>query len=226
LTLEEAKDKNKKNREASLRSDGGNATPKQVETPRRNGWKQSPKYAVYMANRLKMEKVHAIIGLLEHGWSHRSIARELGIDRGTVSRYDRLRREGSKPAISTPGSDAPDTPNPAKATPGSSWGPKPAIPTPGTAPGRASLCEPFREVITGYLEAGLHGQRIWQDLRYEHGFTGSYSSVNGSSAGSAPLGLFPSAVYQQSPARRFRSTSAPAHGWSRARGGAVPMSFA
>jgi len=33
----------------------------------------------------------AIIGLLEHGWSHRRIARELGIDRGTVSRYDRLR---------------------------------------------------------------------------------------------------------------------------------------
>jgi len=66
-----------------------------------------------------------------------------------VSRYDRLRREVSKPAISTP----------------------------GTAQSRASLCEPFREVITGYLEAGLHGQRIWQDLRYEHGFTGSYSSV-------------------------------------------------
>jgi len=126
-----------------------------------------------------MEKVHAIIGLLEHGWSHRRIARELGIDRGTVSRYDRLRRDGSKPAIPTPGSDTPGTSNPAKATPGSgsSWDPKPAIPTPGTAPGRASLCEPFREVITGYLEAGLHGQRIWQDLRYEHGFTGSYSSV-------------------------------------------------
>jgi len=137
------------------------------------------KKEVYMANRLKMEKAHAIIGLLEHGWSHRRIARELGIDRGTVSRYDRLRREGSKAAIPAPGSDTSGTSNPAKATPGSgsSWDPKPAIPTPGTAPGRASLCEPFREVITGYLEAGLHGQRIWQDLRYEHGFTGSYSSV-------------------------------------------------
>jgi len=67
-----------------------------------------------------MEKVHAIIGLLEHGWSHRRIARELGIDQGTVSRYDRLWREDSKAAISTPGS-------------GSSWDPKSAIPTPGMA---------------------------------------------------------------------------------------------
>jgi len=52
-----------------------------------------------MANRLKMEKVQAIMGLLEHGGSHRRIARELGIDRDTVSRYDRLRHEGSKTAI-------------------------------------------------------------------------------------------------------------------------------
>jgi len=102
-----------------------------------------------MANRLKMEKVYAIIWLLEHGWSHRRIARELGIDRGTVSRYARLRRKCSKPAISTP----------------------------GTASGRLSLCDPFREIIMEYLEIGLQGQRIWQDLSYEHGFTDSYSSV-------------------------------------------------
>jgi len=97
-----------------------------------------------------METVHAIIGLLEHGWSHHRIVRELGIDRGTVSRYDRLRREGSKSAIVTPGSDAPDTSNPAKATPwsGLSWNPKSAIPTLGTALGRLSLCYPSCGVIT------------------------------------------------------------------------------
>ncbi len=53
-----------------------------------------------MANQLKMVMVQAIIGLLEQGWSHRRIARELGIHRETVARYDRLRH--SKPANPTP----------------------------------------------------------------------------------------------------------------------------
>jgi len=46
-----------------------------------------------MANQLKMAMVQAIIALLEQGWSQRRIARELGIHRETVTRYDRLRRE-------------------------------------------------------------------------------------------------------------------------------------
>ena len=56
-----------------------------------------------MANGLKMAVRHAVIALLERGWSHRRIARELQVHRETVARYDRLRK--SKPAISTPGSD-------------------------------------------------------------------------------------------------------------------------
>ena len=47
-----------------------------------------------MANQLKMAMVEAIIALLERGWSYRRIARELGIHRETVARYDRLRRAG------------------------------------------------------------------------------------------------------------------------------------
>ena len=54
-----------------------------------------------MANVLKMAKKHAIIGLLESGWSYRRIARELCVDRETVARYDKLRRVN--PAISTAG---------------------------------------------------------------------------------------------------------------------------
>jgi len=50
-----------------------------------------------MANQLKMAMIHAIITLLERGWSYRRIARELGIHRETVARYDRLRR---KPVVS------------------------------------------------------------------------------------------------------------------------------
>jgi transposase len=58
--------------------------------------------------------------------------------------------------------------------------PKPAIsptnPPPGIS-GPTSLCEPFRKVIEDALESGLTCQRIWQDLRTEHGFTGGYDSV-------------------------------------------------
>jgi len=104
-----------------------------------------------MAHRLKMAKIHAIEALLRLGWSHRRIARELGVHRETVSRYDRLR--GSKPAISTPGSD------------------------PHTECGRKSHCEAFRDLIEQRLQQGLSAQRIFQDLRVETGFAGSYSSV-------------------------------------------------
>jgi len=137
-----------------------------------------------MANRLKMAKIHAIIGLLEQGWSYRRIARELGVDRETVARYDRLR---SKPAIPSPGSELPWNPNPAISPSGSKLprSPNAAIPTAGSLledlvfpasghpAGRDSLCEPFRETIGKKLDQGLSAHRIWQDLVSESGFTGS-----------------------------------------------------
>ncbi len=43
--------------------------------------------------------------------------------------------------------------------------------------GPASRREPFRAVIVAALERGLSSQRIWQDLRAEHGFNGGYDSV-------------------------------------------------
>jgi transposase len=118
-----------------------------------------------MANVLKMAKKHAIIGLLESGWSYRRIARELYVDRETVARYDSLRR--ANPAIPPPGSSYPDSSNPAIPTPGSPVG----------SAGRYSLCKPFTGEIRKKLDQGLSGQRIFQDLCQEHGFTGSYSSV-------------------------------------------------
>ena len=118
-----------------------------------------------LENVLKMAKVHAIIGLLEQHWSYRRISRELGVDRETVSRYARLRRERkSKPAIPTPwfrGSSLPEL----------------LFPVPGLSPGRASQCETLREVINAKLELGLSAQRIFQDIVIEYGFSGSYSSV-------------------------------------------------
>lgn len=43
--------------------------------------------------------------------------------------------------------------------------------------GPKSDCEPFREVILEKVAQGLSGTRIYQDLRADHGFTSSYSSV-------------------------------------------------
>jgi transposase len=118
-----------------------------------------------MANQLKMAMVEAIIALLARGWSYRRIARELGVHRETVARYDRLGRQvASKPAISTPGSP-PGRPS------------KPAISTPGSASGRQSHCAPYAALIEAKLDVGLTAQRIYQDLRCETDFSGSYSSV-------------------------------------------------
>jgi transposase len=111
-----------------------------------------------MANQLKVAVVHAIIGLLERGWSYRRIARELGVHRETVARYDRLRRlADSKPANVTPGSA------------GLGW--------PDRSLGPPSLCQPFETVIKQKRDEGLSAQRIFQDLVVEYGFDGSYSSV-------------------------------------------------
>jgi transcriptional regulator with XRE-family HTH domain len=73
-----------------------------------------------MANRLKMARVQSILSLHAQGWSGRRIARELGVDRETVSRYVQLEQQSavrceleaggvSKPAnapILAPGSPA------------------------------------------------------------------------------------------------------------------------
>lgn len=130
-----------------------------------------------MSNRLKMANIHAIIGLLEQNWSYRRIARELGVDRETVARYDRLRRNRSNPAIVTPGSELSEDPNPAISTAGSLLEDVLFIQTSGHPPGRPSQCDPFKETILKRLDEGLSAQRIWQDLVGEVGFAASYSSV-------------------------------------------------
>lgn len=103
-----------------------------------------------MANQLKMAQALAIQALVERGWSYRRIARELGVHRETVARYA---REGG-------------------------WtGSKPAKAPTGDPASRRSTCEPHRELIEGMLDRGLSAQRIWQDLRTEHGVEISYYAV-------------------------------------------------
>jgi transposase len=156
-----------------------------------------------MANRLKMTKVQAVVALFEQGWSRRRIAEELKIDRETVARYLERWQE-AKPAIVHTGSQAENDAKPAIVHTGAEANreAKPAdvptrsspasdpllagLPVPGllepagSATGRAgrlSECAPFRDLILAKLDQGLSGQRIWQDLMAEHGFTHSYYSV-------------------------------------------------
>lgn len=131
-----------------------------------------------MANVLDMADQATITALWKRGWSQRRIARETGIHRETVGRYVQLGlaaervADGSKPAISTSGSDGENQPP----APSGSDPPKPAISTLGSA-GRRSLCEPLRETIQAKLETGLSATRIWQDLVGDQQFDGSYQSV-------------------------------------------------
>jgi transposase len=100
-----------------------------------------------MARQLKMAEVTTIRTLHESGHSNREIARLLGVNRETVGRY-----------VAAANSE-------------------PANPDHRVLPGPANACEPFRELILGKLDQGLDGTRIFQDLRDEHQFTASYSSV-------------------------------------------------
>jgi len=111
-----------------------------------------------MANQLKLAVVQAIIGLLAQGWSYRRIARELGVHRETVARYDRLRQiAGSKPANVTAGYLD--------------------LPPSDRSLGPPSRCQPYEAVIKTKLDQGLSAQRIYQDIVTEEDFEGSYSSV-------------------------------------------------
>lgn len=147
-----------------------------------------------MANRLKVGWVQAIETLLSRGWSHRRIARTLGIDRGTVARYARRARAPANAAGAPPGSEggaAADStagvdPIAAKAPlgkqeapPGSAESLNPAAMevAPVDPPVQPSQCEPFREIILAKLELGLSAKRIHQDLVREHGFAAEYHSV-------------------------------------------------
>ena len=137
-----------------------------------------------MANRLKMAKVHSIQTLHARGWSQRRIARELGVHRETVARYVRLAEGGPRDGPESPDEAGQNQPNPPAGSDGqavASAGHDPTIQNqpnlPAGSTGPPSLCEPFREVILAALERGLSSQRIWQDLKTEHGFGGGYDSV-------------------------------------------------
>ena len=113
-----------------------------------------------MANRLKMAKVQSILTLREQGLSFRAIGRLLDVHRETVSRHVRLASAGDADGDQ-------NRPNP----------PTGLAPDGSSTSGPVSRCQPYRAVILAKLEAGLSIQRIWLDLRDEHGFGHGYDSV-------------------------------------------------
>ena len=101
-----------------------------------------------------MLKSQGIKALGEAGRSEREIAQVMGVSRGAVRRH--LGREESNRTKAPTGS-SPDS-------------------TSGIDKSR-SRCEGLQDQILEKLDRGLTAIRIHQDLRAEHGFTGTYSSV-------------------------------------------------
>jgi len=103
-----------------------------------------------VANHLKMADRQRIQALLELGWSHRRIAREVGVDRETVARYARADRS-----------------NPANLIVGE----KPS------SSGPSSMAAAHDAFIRQGVKQGLSAQRIWQDLVEQRGYGHGYLTV-------------------------------------------------
>ena len=138
-----------------------------------------------MANQLTVQEYEAIRNLTALGWGIRRIARELKISRNTVRNYVRTFEPPDpgpiaeqilkSPTLSPSGSGVQIDP---LSTPGSG-GDKIQTDPLSTAgkTGRNSLCFIHADLILKKVEAGLTAQRIYQDLRLENAFAGSYQSV-------------------------------------------------
>ena len=138
-----------------------------------------------MANILKVQEQEAIRNLGALGWGIRRISRELKISRNTVRNHVRA-LEGANPgriteqilkapALSTGSSAVQTDPLSTLGSEGNEIQTDP-LSTAGKT-GRSSLCLVHAELILQKVEAGLTAQRIYQDLRMETAFAGSYQSV-------------------------------------------------
>ena len=115
-----------------------------------------------MANRLKVQEQEAILNLDRRGWSIRRIARELRLSRNTVRGY--LRKvAGDPPPATSAGAGALSVQTDPLSTAGNQ--------------GRKSLCLDLGPQILEKFTTGLTAQRIFQDLKAEVAFPGSYESV-------------------------------------------------
>lgn len=138
-----------------------------------------------MANQLTVHEHDTINDLAGKGWAIRRIARELKLSRNTVRNHVRG-LEPPDPGLvadeiiqaataSLTGSGVQTDP---LSTPGSGPGKSPTDPlsTAGKT-GRSSLCVVHAALILAKVEVNLTAQRIYQDLKLETSFGGSYQSV-------------------------------------------------
>jgi len=113
--------------------------------------------------RTHMNYIHDILYRLRCGESERQIARDLGISRPTVHKYKIMaEKEGfleREKVLPNKGQLA-DVLGPA--------------PQPPKAP---STLEPYQDVVESLLDQGVEMTAMWQRLRDNYGYTGSYSSV-------------------------------------------------
>lgn len=113
--------------------------------------------------RLHMNYLRELIRRLQMGESERRIARDLDISRPTVHKYHLLATEQGylEPAA--------DIPNEGTLVAALGPGPQP--------PRIPSTLEPHRETVQRLLEQGVEMTAIWQRLRENYGYRGSYSAV-------------------------------------------------
>ena len=110
-----------------------------------------------------MNYLRDLIHRLRIGESERRIARDLRISRITVRRYREL---AERQGLLKPGSPMPE--NSAISA---------ALGEPSQLPRTASTVEPYAEVVQQLLDQQVEMVAIFQRLRDDHGFSGSYSSV-------------------------------------------------
>jgi transposase len=115
-----------------------------------------------------MEQLHMnhwrdLIHRLRAGDSERQIARDLGVSRTTVHKYRELAHAH--------GFLQPDGPLPDDAALQAALGTGPQ------PPHAVSSVEPFRELVQRFLDQQVEMTAIYQRLRDDHGFRGSYSAV-------------------------------------------------
>ena len=113
--------------------------------------------------RIHMNYIKDILYRLRSGQSERAIARDLGISRPTVHKY-KIMAEEERFLEKT--QELPDLEHLATVL-----GP---MPQPPKSP---STLEAYGGVVERMLEQGIEMVAMWQRLREDYGYTGSYSSV-------------------------------------------------
>jgi transposase len=113
--------------------------------------------------RIHMNHLRELIYRLRAGESQRRIARDLGLSRTTVSKYQTWAQEqGYLDAARALPDDA---------TLAATLGEPPQPPC------DESSVEPYRQVVQEWVEQGVEMTAIWQHLQDDYQYTGSYSSV-------------------------------------------------